>query len=62
MAIIGETSSGKSTIYNKLFGLNLETGQGEVTMKIEMIYQDKTRNRAYFDASGLNEDIEIIDA
>ncbi len=38
VAVIGEISAGKSSIYNWMFGLKLETGQGEVTEKISIIH------------------------
>lgn len=34
VTVIGETSAGKSSIYNWLFNLNLKTGHAEVTMSI----------------------------
>lgn len=49
-------------IYNHLFGLQLKTGKGEVTMEIELIHKDKERGRVYLDTPGLDEDIHIIDA
>lgn len=40
VALVGDTSAGKSSIYNWVFHLKLQVGQEEVTDKIEIIFTD----------------------
>ena len=62
VTIIGETSAGKSSIYNTYFGLNLKTGQAECTMDIQQELFDQQNNRVYWDSPGFNEEIEVYNA
>ena len=62
VTLMGETSCGKSSIYNWMFGLALKTGQSETSMEMSKIHVDEERNRVYWDSPGFNDEIEIYNA
>ena len=54
VCFIGPTSVGKSTLYNQVFDLSLETGLGSCTKEAMVIKTTKTT--VYWDAPGINDD------
>lgn len=54
VCFIGPTSVGKSTLYNKLFNLNLEAGLGSTTKSASLVKETETA--CYWDAPGVNDD------
>ena len=62
MAVMGENSAGKSSIYNWAFGLKLEVGVDDTTQKISIVHSDLPRGLKYFDSPGLNEYNSITNA
>jgi len=62
VAIIGENSAGKSSLFNNFLGLKLDVGVDDTTETIEKVHNDTNLKIAYFDSPGLNQTINITNA
>ena len=54
VCFVGPTSVGKSTLYNKILGLQLETGLGSTTKDAKIVKE--TPKMAFWDIPGMNKD------
>lgn len=54
IAVIGQNSAGKSTIYNWIFGLNCKVGIDDTTQEISVVFENKEKRLEYVDSPGLN--------
>mgnify|MGYP003686547365 CR=1 FL=1 len=54
MSFIGPTSVGKSSLYNRVFGLHLEEGLGSTTKEASLVKETDTT--VFWDAPGINKD------
>lgn len=61
VCFIGPTSVGKSTLYNNLFNLKLQTGLGSCTKTATLIQAPNTK-WYYYDAPGINKDFNFYRA
>ena len=59
VGMFGRCSTGKTTILNKMFNLNLQVGVDDTTQTLSKVHVDRNKKLAYFDSPGLNEHVNI---
>ena len=57
--VIGDVSVGKSSLLNKLIGLQLPTGVGHTTLGLQPVYSNDTV--VVWDSAGCNQDFALLD-
>ena len=56
IVLLGRISSGKSSLLNRLLGLNLKVGVGETTTEKGSIFKSKNQKINIWDSPGINDE------